>query len=858
MPLLKAPNAEPIRGYRLIDHLGRGGFGEVWRCEAPGGIFKAIKFVYGDTKNVEGNSSDRAQEELRAVQHIKSIRHPFLLSIDRVESVQGELIIITELADQNLHELFQSYRAKGAMGVPRDELLQYLSEAAEVLDLMNIKFDLQHLDIKPRNLFCVSNHVKVADFGLVSTLSGGSGASSTKLQLGAITPVYAAPELFLSNVSRHCDQYSLAIVFQELLTGTLPFSGTNCRQLLMQHTQDAPDLSPLPPGDQPILAKALAKNPQDRYPSCIALVKALKGESEKRAAGSETMGFIELETESLRPAQNVPTLPAHVLPDYSILEWQGITPLQESWLVQSPKGQKRVLKILYGINTSDSKKVGELIARLNSAHHPAIISSEIVHQESGRLAMVADYAKESLRDRFQKCMYQKLPGIPRHDLVEFLRAAAEVLDYLYQQHGLQHLNLNPKQLVLDHGWMQIAEFGLAQLLWLPAGQDIAQRNSRYTAPELFERTLSRSCDQFSLAVIYVEMLTGKHPFAHLGNLAQKHQRVKPDLSMLPENERNVLGRALDPDPMKRWNSNTDMLLALEGSIADSSIIGEHAGRFKELINASRSTSSAENHPSSSKIDLAPNLQDLVNKIIAAAGGDTESEPSAPILTHENDVHTYKFQVSTPLGTARTKLESFFQQWPGKVQQNDEQIAIYVIPLEPTFWQRWRKQIPNLECRVALARVNAKSATPIEVLVQLKPALCHSNQLQKVEKELAPALFDDIYAKLKSCEEKRTQDRLLWPHTIKITPVDADGTAQDPIECRGKDLSHSGIGFFLPHELETAEVLVEIPNPYLPPSITIPATLVRAKPASDGWYEVGAMFRFPVVLSRMDIVCPPLE
>ena len=227
MPIDKRPGAEPIAGYSLVERLGAGGFGEVWKCEAPGGIFKAVKFVYGSLNSM-GSNSAHAEEELRAFQLIKSIRHPFLLSMDRVEIVSGELVIITELADQNLHELWENYRGLGMDGIPREEVLAYLHEVAEVLDLLNKKFDLQHLDVKPRNLFLVSNHVKVADFGLVNRLSE-EVATKLNAALNAVTPLYAAPELFLGKISRHCDQYSLAIVFQELLTGTLPFSGKNLR-----------------------------------------------------------------------------------------------------------------------------------------------------------------------------------------------------------------------------------------------------------------------------------------------------------------------------------------------------------------------------------------------------------------------------------------------------------------------------------------------------------------------------------------------------------------------------------------------------------------------------------------------------
>ena len=144
-----------------------------------------------------------------------------------------------------------------------------MEEAAEVLDLMNNQHQLQHLDIKPQNLFLICNHVKVADFGLVKDLEGMRGTMT-----GGVTPVYAAPETFEDVITRYCDQYSLAIVYQELLTGVRPFGGTSAQQLLMQHLREPPNVTPLPGPDRMAVAKALAKKPEDRFPSCLHLVRA--------------------------------------------------------------------------------------------------------------------------------------------------------------------------------------------------------------------------------------------------------------------------------------------------------------------------------------------------------------------------------------------------------------------------------------------------------------------------------------------------------------------------------------------------------------------------------------------------------
>jgi serine/threonine protein kinase len=257
-------NIEPLPGYRLIEHIGTGGYGEVWRAEAPGGLYKAIKFVFGQ------QHEKRATNELRALDHVRSVRHPFLLSLERIEVVDGRLLVVTELADGSLKDRFDACRRDGLSGIPRAELLKYLRDAADALDFMNESHALQHLDIKPENLLLLAGHVKVADFGLVKDVR-----QSQASLVGGMTPLYAAPEVFRGAPSRQSDQYSLAIVYQEMLTGTLPFAGGNAAELTLQHLNDEPDLSSLAIADRYAVSRALSKDPQHRYASCREFVENL-------------------------------------------------------------------------------------------------------------------------------------------------------------------------------------------------------------------------------------------------------------------------------------------------------------------------------------------------------------------------------------------------------------------------------------------------------------------------------------------------------------------------------------------------------------------------------------------------------
>ncbi len=256
---------ETILGYTIKYSIGAGGYGEVWAAEAPGGLIKAVKFIYGF------HNETRAQRELKALDRIKQLRHPFLISLERIEIVDGRLVIISELADTCLREHFTTFRDKGEQGIPRDLLLGYLGNVAEALDYISEEHSLQHLDIKPENLLLVGSHVKVADFGLVKSVHEANQQS----MMESLTPTYAAPELFDGRPNRNSDQYSLAIVYQELLTGIRPFTGKTTAQLASQHIGSRPNLTSLAVSDRTVIARALAKDPEKRYPSCRSMIHDL-------------------------------------------------------------------------------------------------------------------------------------------------------------------------------------------------------------------------------------------------------------------------------------------------------------------------------------------------------------------------------------------------------------------------------------------------------------------------------------------------------------------------------------------------------------------------------------------------------
>jgi serine/threonine protein kinase len=268
--------------YVLVRKLGAGAFGEVWHARGPGGLDVALKFIPVDINGLA--------RELRSLEAVKGIRHPNLVSLFGAWGNDNWLILAMELCDRTLQDRLAEALHQKQPGIPLEELLSYMSDAANGLDALSAR-QVQHRDVKPANLLLLNSGVKVGDFGLAKMLDQTVASNSC-----AGTIAYTAPECFNETITQQSDQYSFGVSYYHLRTGHLLFQG-NQAQLMYAHLHLEPDLSRLPIADErAVLARALSKEPGKRWPNCKTFANELmkahqraKEDEERRRQHSEHM-----------------------------------------------------------------------------------------------------------------------------------------------------------------------------------------------------------------------------------------------------------------------------------------------------------------------------------------------------------------------------------------------------------------------------------------------------------------------------------------------------------------------------------------------------------------------------------------
>ena len=263
-----------VGNYRLESLLGVGGMGEVYKAyDAHRDRYVALKLL------PEALSGD--QEYLKRFRRESNVaarlRDPHVIPIHDFGEVGGQLFIDMRLVDgADLGALLDT---NGPIAPERT--VRLISQVAEALDAAHAD-QLVHRDIKPSNILVTpSDFVYVVDFGIVRS-TGGQQTSLTNAGTPVGTPHYMAPERFTGpDVDARTDVYSLACVLHECLTGAPPFGDRDRLAVMYAHVYFGPPeasslVEGIPPALDAVIARGMAKDPKDRFPTAGALAAAAR------------------------------------------------------------------------------------------------------------------------------------------------------------------------------------------------------------------------------------------------------------------------------------------------------------------------------------------------------------------------------------------------------------------------------------------------------------------------------------------------------------------------------------------------------------------------------------------------------
>ncbi|MFH0175276.1 protein kinase [Streptomyces cacaoi] len=263
--------------YQLRDLLGEGGMASVHLAyDAVLDRQVAVKTLHTEL----GREQAFRERFRREAQAVAKLTHTNIVSVfdtgeDDVEGLTTPYIVMEYIEGRPLGSVLdEDVRQQGAM--PADKALKITADVLAALEISH-EMGLVHRDIKPGNVMMTKRGVvKVMDFGIARAMqSGVTSMTQTGMVVG--TPQYLSPEQALGRaVDARSDLYSVGIMLFQLVTGRLPFEADSPLAIAYAHVQEEP-VAPssvnraLPPAVDALIARALKKNPNERFPTAVAM-----------------------------------------------------------------------------------------------------------------------------------------------------------------------------------------------------------------------------------------------------------------------------------------------------------------------------------------------------------------------------------------------------------------------------------------------------------------------------------------------------------------------------------------------------------------------------------------------------------
>lgn len=456
---------------------------------------------------------------------------------------------------------------------PPDRLLrvsQVLEEVILALECSHQK-SIVHRDIKPSNIFFDDKtRAYLGDFGIAKNLLYDSGFSQSGKILGPVK--YMAPEAIRGDVTEQSDQYSLACVIYELLTGQEVFTAETLSKLnhkilneshtRVNATQGGSDFAD---SIADVLDKALSKQPENRYPSVRKFGDAFK-----------TAVRVSQFNES----------PSSILNGrYTILDPIGTGGMGVVHLARDEKvNQKVAIKFL--TIPKNSENSAEMVQRFHDE-----IAALIKLNPYKNIVDILDYGNEGellfviMEYMEGGDLYEKLPDYLKMDISERLIKAAQLVREISQalqkshENGIIHRDIKLRNILFNHkGEAHLADFGIAKNIGndaqlTQAGTIVGTIN--YMAPEAFNGSVIAQSDQYSLACAVYEILTGQRAFdgttvVRLINVISKEMPPRINKTVFGRDYSNVLAdvleKALNKNPEDRYPGILEFADAFEVAV----------------------------------------------------------------------------------------------------------------------------------------------------------------------------------------------------------------------------------------------------------------------------------------------------